>query len=401
MFIARQPIFNNLMIVYGYELLYRDKETATSFDGTSSEKATASVLGGLFESGIDSITGGKKAFINFDYDFLFTDSIELIDPDKLIIEILEDVIVDDVLIDRLNELKEKGYRIALDDYIYDSRNYGLVSILDFIKFDIIETPLDTITLEVEDAIRNGKIVIAEKIESKEEFEKAKEMGFHLFQGYFFEKPNIVGESNNKKSIKVSYINILTELSNPEPSYTKIAEIIESDVNLAYRLLRVIKNNRTEDRFNSIKKPLVYMGFKEIERWINILMLQELATDKPLELVSLSLVRSKFGGSLANRSKLKSKYNEITTMLLFSTLDAILDLPMEEALEGISLTEDIKQALIHKEGVLSNVLNLVLSHERGYWAGVKHFLTELEIEADDMFNDYLNALKYCKEITDRF
>lgn len=401
MFIARQPIFNSAMLVYGYELLYRDSEIATSFNNIASKEATAVVLGGLFEGGIDNITGGKRAFVNFDYDFLFTDSIELIDPDTMVIEVLETVKVDDALIDRLNQLKEKGYRIALDDYIYDNRNYGLYSITDFIKFDIIATPLDAINFEVNDAIRNGKIILAEKIETKEEFEKAKEMGFHLFQGNFFEKPNIVGESNNKKSIKINYIKILTELKKPEPSYTEIAKIIESDVNLAYRLLRIIKNNRTEDRFDSIKRPLVYMGFKEIERWINILMLQELATDKPLELMNLALVRSRFGGSIANHSRLKPKYNEITTMLLFSNLDALLDLPMEQALEGISLTEDIKQALIHKEGVLSSVLNLVLSYEKGYWAGVKHFLTELDIESDNMYDDYLEALKYCKEITDRF
>ena len=401
MFIARQPIFNGAMIVFGYELLYRDSEKATCFSNATAKKATASVLGGLFENGIDSITGGKKAFVNFDYDSLFTESIELIDPDKLIIEVVEDIKVDNALIDRLLELKEKGYKIALDDFVVDVGDKGLVPISDIIKYDIIATPLASLVNEVKEAIKNGKIILAEKIESKEEFETAKEMGFHFFQGYFFEKPNIIGESNNKKSIKINYIRILSELNNQEPSYTKIAEIIESDVNLAYRLLRVIKNNRTEDRFSSIKRPLVYMGFKEIERWINILMLQELATDKPLELVNLSLIRSKFGGSLANHSNLKEKQDEITTMLLFSNLDAILDLSMEEALEGISLTEDIKQALVHKEGVLSDVLNLVISYEKGYWAGVKHFLAELEIDPDDMFNDYLNALKYCKEITDRF
>lgn len=401
MFIARQPIFNNLMIVYGYELLYRHNEKSTSFASVSSKEATAKVLGGLFEIGIDSITGGKKAFVNFDYDFLFTDSIELIDPDILILEVLEDVQADNLLIDRLIELKDKGYRIALDDYVYGVGNYGLVPISDFIKFDIRATPLNTIVLEVEDAIKNRKVIIAEKIETKEEFEKAKELGFHLFQGNFFEKPNIIGQPNNKKSIKLNYMNILTELANPEPSYTKISKIIESDVNLAYRLLRITKNNSTDDIFHSIRKALVYMGFKDIERWINVLMLQELATDKPMELMRISIIRSKFGDSLAKHSNLKSRYDEITTMLLFSTLDAILDLPMEEALEGITLTEDIKRALIDREGGLSAVLKLVLSYEKGYWDGVRIFSEELDIKTENMYDDYLDAVQYCKEITDMF
>lgn len=397
MFIARQPIFDNSMKIYGYELLYRENEKSTTFGNVSSKKATANVLGNLFEIGIDNITDGQKAFINFDYEFLLSDVIELINPDKLIIEVLEDIKVDDRLMKRLIELQEKGYQIALDDFVENYDNYPIVHITNIIKYDIIATPLNTIAVEVKTAIREGKTVLAEKIETEEEYKRAKEMGFDLFQGYFFKKPSIIGQSNNKKSIKLNYVNILSELAKPEPSYDTISEIIETDVNLAYRLLRVIRNNRSEGNFYSIRKSLVYMGFREIERWINILMLQDLATNKPMELTRLSLIRSRFGASLAKNSKLQARYNEIYAMLLFSTLDALLDLPMREALDGILLSQDIREALTYNSGDLNPMLDLVFAYEKGNWNKVKILTDELGIGEEEVYKEYLDALKYCKTI----
>lgn len=399
MFIARQPIFNSSMGVYGYELLYRDSETAEIFEDTSAKEATSEGLGSLFEVGIDNITDGTRAFINFDQEFLLSKSIEMIQPDMLVIDVLEDVKIDETLMERLSELKAKGYRIAVADFVEDYDNYPLIS--DIVKFDIMATPLISIQNEIKSAIRQGKTILAEKIETKEEYQLAKEMGFNLFQGYFFRNPSGVVESNNKKSIKMNYIRILSELREEEPSYDKISEIIESDVNLAYRLLRIIKNSKSEDTFHSIKKSLLFMGFKEIERWIQVLMIQDLATDKPLELMNTSLIRSKFGGSLASNSNLKSRYNEIVTMLLFSTLDAILDLPMKNALEGILLSDDIRESLINEKGELRPILDIVLAYEKGEWEEVDKLSDQLEIEGELIENHYIEALKYCKGITEIF
>lgn len=399
MFIARQPIFNSSMGVYGYELLYRDSETAETFEDTSAKEATSEGLGSLFEVGIDNITDGTRAFINFDQEFLLSKSIEMIQPDMLVIDVLEDVKIDETLMERLSELKAKGYRIAVADFVEDYDNYPLIS--DIVKFDIMATPLISIQNEIKSAIRQGKTILAEKIETKEEYQLAKEMGFNLFQGYFFRNPSGVVESNNKKSIKMNYIRILSELREEEPSYDKISEIIESDVNLAYRLLRIIKNSKSEDTFHSIKKSLLFMGFKEIERWIQVLMIQDLATDKPLELMNTSLIRSKFGGSLASNSNLKSRYNEIVTMLLFSTLDAILDLPMKNALEGILLSDDIRESLINEKGELRPILDIVLAYEKGEWEEVDKLSDQLEIEGELIENHYIEALKYCKGITEIF
>lgn len=400
MFIARQPIFNRSMKVYGYELLYRDsKESKTFKNSHSAERATATVLGGLFELGINSISNNKISFVNFNYDFLLSDSIELINPENLIIEILEDTHVDNKLIKRLKDLKQKGYKIALDDFVESYEDFPLVPLADIIKYDIIATPLESIGCEVNRANRDRKILLAEKVETKEEYDLAKNMGFHLFQGYFFDKPIIIGKSNDKKSIKFSYIKLITELNKPEPSYDRMAEIIRRDVNMSYRLLSLVKQNNPEskDALYTIKESLVYMGLRQIERWLNILMLQDLSTDKPVELTRTSIIRSKFGESVAKESRLKSRSAEIYTMLLFSTLDAILDQPMEKALEDISITEDMRNALIYWKGDLSPMLNLIYAYERGEWIKVRLLCEDLNIQENQVTENYIKALEYSDEI----
>lgn len=298
MFIARQPIFKRNLDVYGYELLYRSGIQSDHFDGVSPQYATATVIGGLFESGMDQIVEEKYAFINFDEDFILSSSLELIPSDTLIIEVLENIKIDQNLIERLKDLKNKGYKIALDDFVEEYKSYPLIPIADIIKFDLIETPLETIEKDISLAISQKKVLLAEKIETKEEFLKAKEMGFHLFQGYFFSKPSIVGKSYKRSTSKIQYSRILLELKKEEPSYQVLAEIIEKDVNLAYRLIR-ISSLRTEDELiYSVKRALTYMGMREIERWINILMLQDLGQSKPNELIKMSLIRSRFAETIA-------------------------------------------------------------------------------------------------------
>lgn len=399
MFIARQPIFNRLMKVHGYELLYRDSNIATAFKNISSEKATATVLSGLFELGIDTISNSKKSFINFDHEFIYSDTIELIDPDDLIIEILENTIVDKNLVHRLIELKKMGYKIALDDFVEDYDVFPLVPLADIIKYDLMETPLHMIEKEVRRALADRKILVAEKVETKEEFETAKSMGFHLFQGFFFDKPNIIGEISKKKSPKLSYLEMMNELNSPDPSFTRLTEIVINDVNLAHRLfISTQKNVLTSTDFREkVRQSLVYMGLKKIKRWINILMLQDLSSNKPDELTRLSLIRAHFGELLALNSQFNKRSNEIYGMFLFSTLDALLDQPMAEAVENLDLPEDVKQALIFNAGELNSILQLVYSYEKGDWAEVSTLSKRIKLDKKDITAYYFDSIEFSKEI----
>lgn len=398
MFIARQPIFNRKLDVFGYELLFRSGSQSNQYDGASSSGATATVIGGLFEAGIDRIVGDKYAFVNFDENFIQSDVLELITPGRLIVEMLEDIAINDSLIERLQYLKARGYQIALDDFVEVYDEYPLIPLANIIKFDLMATPLNTIAEDVNLALTQHKTLLAEKIETKEEFLQAKAMGFHLFQGYFFSRPSITGRSCAKKVSNAYYTHIIGELRQPEPSFKRLAEIIARDASLTYRLMRIVSFRSPGDTLNSVKKALTYLGLIEIERWISVVMLQDLAEDKPNELINISLIRTKFAESIAVRAKLFNHKYEASIMGLFSILDALLDQTMAEALKEIAIPQSISDALIDHTGVLSPVYRLMLSYERGDWPQAESIANTLRIGSDILYQDYLAAVTWANEIS---
>lgn len=396
MYIARQPIFNEILDVFGYELLFRGEQTSKGYDASSASHATATVIGGLFESGVEEIIGNHMAFVNFDASFLHSDLTEIIDPHRMIIEVLEDVVVDDALIERIKTLKQLGYKIALDDFVEDYEAYPLIPYADIIKFDLIATPLETIQNAVSKGLLHNKVLLAEKIETQEEFEKAKDMGFKLFQGYFFSKPQIVGQSSAKKMIKSSYLQILTELKKEEPSYQVLAEIIERDAQMAYRLMRIIHVRAGDDLIYSIKKALTYLGLKELERWINVLMMQDLSGEKPKELMNLSLVRAKFLEQIAEHSFFRNKKYEASMLGLFSTIDAMLDEPMEKAMTNVAMPTSIREALVSFSGLLKPIYELLLAYESADFDKAELLAKEIQINSRDLFWYYKVSVKWAVE-----
>jgi EAL and modified HD-GYP domain-containing signal transduction protein len=400
MFIARQPIFNRALKIYGYELLFRANAQVNSFSNASSTSATAVVLGGLFEQGIEKVVGSAKAFVNFDYEFIMYDMIELINPDTLVIEVLETAKGDSFLLNRIDELRGKGYKIALDDFGENYLNCPAALKADIIKYDIIKTPLDTICKEVNDAILQGKVLLAEKIETEEEYQKARAMGFTLFQGYFFSRPNIVvKDSNTKKSSKVIYSRILSELKNENFSYDRITDIIESDVKLSYRMIYAMSHKNKGSKYDSIKKALVRMGAREIERWISILMLQNMLGDKPDEVLRMSLVRAKFCEYVAERSMLRRRKDEASMMGLFSMLDVILNCSMAEALEELAISEDVARVLVNGEGTFKPLFLLMKSYEGCNWDEVVKYADEMSIDSESLTYWYLSSIEWASEMMD--
>lgn len=397
MFIARQPIFNKQLDIFGYELLFRSDSKANEFGNTSSVSATATVLGGLFEQGIDKIVGNAKAFVNFDYEFLMSETIELIDPDTLVIESLETVVADDAIIERLKYLRGKGYKIALDDFDKSFADYPIVPIADIIKYDIIVTPLDTIQADVKRALSEKKILLAEKIETAEEYELALSMGFQLFQGYFFSKPQIVGNSITRNSSQVTYARILNELKKEEPSYNVITDVINSDVNLAYYVMRVLYHKNLGNNFDSIKNAMVRIGLRELERWVTILMLRDASTNKPLELMRLSLVRSKFSEFVAANSSFKNRKDEVSMMCLFSLLDVLLDMPIADALEEVPISSDVYNALVYGTGSLKPVCGLLSAYEKGEWDVVFHYADIIQMNPERLYKGYVEAIEWARDI----
>lgn len=393
MFIARQPIFDEGLNVFGYELLFRQGQKSTGFDGQSAQAASASVLLGLYEAGVSQLVENKQAFINFDQEFIHSDALELIDPGHMVVEILESVVVDQALIARIKAVKEKGYRIALDDFDADFNSYPLMPYADIIKFDLMATPLNTINQEIFEAKKLGKTLLAEKVETQQEYLQAKALGFQLFQGYFFSKPLIAAQSCSKSPTKLQYFRLISELHQEDPSYEKLAEQIQMDVLLTYRILRMVSARSGKDQLKSIKTALAYMGLDEIERWLTTLMLQDLAKDKPLELMKLSIFRSHFAQELSDLMQMpKSCQHHAYLMGLFSCLDGILDQSIEEALTDMVIPDVIKSALIEQDGALYPTLHLMIAYEKGDWPEVENLSQALAIDEIELYQKYQYAIQ---------
>ncbi|MBC7087884.1 MAG: EAL domain-containing protein [Tissierellales bacterium] len=398
MLVARQPILDRRQNIFAYELLYRDDEKINSFNNeVSSLSATAGVVLSLFESGAEKITENKKAFINFDENLLKSDVFEIISPDKLVIEVLENVKIDDELVNRLFELKEKGYTIALDDFFHSSEDYALIDVCDIIKYDFLNTDIKKIIIDSQVAQRKGKTILAEKVETKEEFEIAKKIGFTLFQGYFFEKPKITSSSNDKVR-PIQYTSVISELNKEEPSFDRLADIIEKDLNLSYRLMRMMSIRNLEINRENIKKSLTYMGLKGIERWINIVLVQTLGKNCPRELVKISLIRASFAERIAlNVPKYENLCYQASIVGLFNALDAILNMPLDEALKDLKLDEIVKDALLKDEGILAPIKELYLSYEKGEFDKTSFIAENLGLDDAILTELYIESIEWANRM----
>lgn len=397
-FIARQPIFDIRKNVYAYELLYRAGERNAS-DVIDGEMATSSVIAStLMLLGLDAITQNKLAFINFTKQLIQEEIPTVFSNEKLVVEILEDVIPDDGFIEACLELKSKGYRLALDDFVIDYPYQKIIDLVDIIKVDFLLTS----PLERQQIIQKYKdrniVFLAEKVETLDQFEEAVKNGYTYFQGYFFAKPIVVKHSDIKPVLP-NYAKILTELSAEEPNYERISEIIEFDVSLSYKLLRLINSAAfySNSRVTSIKHALVMLGLKEIRKWISIVMLRELGEDKPDELVRVCLLRGKMGEQLAEHFGLKSRRTEVFLMGMFSMIDTLMNQNLEEAISSLPLEDDVKSGILGEEGVFSDILNLVKAYEKGNWDYLFLQAKKSGVGMNVFPDAYLEAVKWATEV----
>lgn len=395
-FVARQPIFDRNQKVYAYELLYRNtnQNRASFVDG---EAATTSViLNSYLEIGIDKIAKGKKTFINFTEKLIKEEIPYLMNQEKLVVEILEDVVPDEELVRKCKTLKIKGYTLALDDFVYGYPYEELIDLVDIIKVDFMLNSHEETKMIVDKYKKRGRKFLAEKIETMEEFEYAKSIGYDYFQGYFFSKPVIL----NRKAIKgnkVNYLRIIEEMHKKEPSYSKIAKIVEADISLTYKVMKLVNNMMGKNKIKSVRYALVLLGLREVEKWVSLVILRGLNTGKPDELLILCLLRAKFGELIASRTKFRKRKEEIMLMGMFSTIDAIMDKPMADVLKEIPFEDDIKKAMLGDSSEMTDMYKLITSYEKASWQNADYYAERVGINMDILPKLYIEALSWCDKV----
>jgi c-di-GMP-related signal transduction protein len=401
LFIARQPIFDATRDVVGYELLFRDG-LSNCFGSTDGNEATRQVLLNTFVLfGLSRLTGGRPAFINFTREYLFNDLIRLFPPHGVVIEILEDIAPDAEVIAACRWMKESGYTLALDD-VTSLEPYGeLLGLADIVKVDFRATHPDKRREMAKRLMGTTVRLLAEKVETYQEFREAVDEGFALFQGYFFAKPEIM-RKRDVPGNRAQYLRLLRELRKPEVTVDGLEHIIKQDISLSYRLLKYINSPlfgmRSEIR--SVRHALTLLGERDVRRWSTLAALSGIAPEKPSELLETGLLRARFCETLSGvlGPDAREAADEMFLVGLFSVLDALLDVSLEEAVRDAGVPARVKAALLGVPSPLRNVLELVTAYERGEWETVTKLLDSLKIDLRAVAQVFLDSVDWAHHAT---
>ena len=392
-FVGRQPIYGKSINVFAYELLFRSNEInrASFVDG---DAATAQVMLNTFlEIGLDHIVDNHLAFINLTRDFVLGNYCVALPKDRVVLEVLENMGVDEELMDALRRLSGLGYRIALDDFVYHESLQPLVELADIIKVDVQELDRETVAEHVAILRQHPVKLLAEKVETHEEFEFCRDLGFDYFQGYFFCKPNIISVKPMPAN-RMAVLALLAQLQNPTIEISQLKRIIQEDLSLGSQVLRYINSAFFEmpKQIDSINQAVYMVGTDRLRTWASLLMLARIE-DKPIELLVTGIVRARMCEQLALALNVR-EVDHFFTVGLFSILDGLLDRPMEDIIPTLPLDLDIRQALLNRKGVLGMTLDCVLAYERGDWDTVLCHRMEVEtIKAA-----YLEAISWTSYLT---
>ena len=392
-YLARQPNLNRSRELFAYELLFRNG-IQNSCEGLDLEMASTSVLDTSFLIGFEKITGGHRMFINCPRDFLLKDYISIFPPNSVVVEILETIEPDEEVIDACRRLKQMGYTIALDDFVDSPDRAPLVALADIIKVDLrLTDATEQRALVFRYAGKNIRM-LAEKVETQEEFAAAKEMGYSLFQGYFFCRPELM-QHKSVPSSKLAYLELLRAATAPEFDIEKLALKIKHEASLTFRLLRYLNSAafglRLEIR--SVPHALSMLGELELRKWIAVISVSVLADGMPDELMTVPLVRGRFCELMAPHVGLASHANDLFLMGLLSVMDAILGRPLESVLVELPVRGEIKEALLARKGLYWQLLEIATAHESADWETVSELAAQTGMNEERISSLYVAAVDW--------
>jgi c-di-GMP-related signal transduction protein len=393
-YLARQPILNRERELFGYELLFRNG-IQNSCEGLDLELASTSVLDTSFLIGLEKISAGHPMFFNCPRDFLLRDYVSLFPPKSIVVEILETINPDQEIIEVCRRLKERGYTIALDDFVDSVKWAPLVALADIIKVDFrLTSAREQREIVVRHSGKNIRM-LAEKVETQEEFAAAMDMGYSLFQGYFFCHPEMLTH-RGLPSFKLTYLELLRAATAPEFDIRELALKIKYEPSLTFRLLRylnsVVFGLRAE--IHSVQHALSLLGERELRKWIAVVSVGVLAEGKPDELMTVPLIRSRFCELLAPLAHIPGDCNDLFLMGLLSLMDAILDQPIESILKEMPVRVEIKDALLHQKGLYWKLLEITIAHEQADWPKVSELVAAMGMNEEQVSAFYISAVDWC-------
>jgi len=397
---ARQPIFDGNNKLYGYELLYRglNPNAAVFEDG---DKATSELLvnycGGIIN---DEDAPYVKVFINLPRNLLLSDYFFPLEPSRVVLEILENTLIDQALVDKVKELKQLGYEIALDDYDFSEEYDPLVPLADYIKIDLLfisditlKDSLHQLERKHLKNLNKRPAFLAEKVENKEKYDYCRHIGFELFQGYYLERPQLVYGKKISNSAETA-MQIVAQLQEPDIDIDQLCHAISRDTKLSYQILKIINSPlcRLPRKVSSLKEAVVFLGLEQIKKWAMALVLSG-DSSQPLELFRILLTRARACELYASYQKYENPESYFTVGL-FSGIDAVMRADKKWLIEKLDLAQDINEALLQEAGRKGEVLKLVSALEQGEWTPTDHLNQAERIE---LFSAHENAINWAHQL----
>lgn len=357
-YLARQPIVDGFENVFGYELLFRER-VAGLLSAINSDRASMKTMDSSLLLGTASLTGGKRAFINCTRELLVSGFVTLLPPDLCVLEILEDVVPDNEVLQACRKLRKQGYSLAMDDFVGKDSGSPFLELVKYVKVDLRATSRAEQEFIARDLLRHGLTLVAEKVETREDFEYVARLGYRYFQGYFFCRPVTIAARDIPTTAQ-AHVSLLKASQSPELDLAGLEKLIRPEVALCYRLLRYL-NSAAFGLYpvRSIRHALTLLGEREIRKWIALVTTAMLAQNKPPELVRMAMVRGRFCEKFAPRGEEEDYF----LSGLFSLVDAILDRPMANLVHELPISNQCRAALLGAENGIAESIRLCQMCER--------------------------------------
>jgi EAL and modified HD-GYP domain-containing signal transduction protein len=397
--LARQPIFDRDQRIVAYELLFRRAADAEQAEGATPDAMSSRVVvDAVLGMGLEQVTEGRPAFLNFSRELLLSDAIHLIDPRQVVIEILEHVGPDEEVIAACERLRGAGYRIAMDDFTYSPAMEPLLALADTVKVDVLMHEPDSLARTLDHLAGRGITLLAEKVETPEVLDDCERLGFTLFQGYFYGRPQIMADHDISLE-QLNIVQLLNLVANERAPDHAIENALRADVGLSYKLLRIVNSAAMGGRgIDSIGHALRLLGRTMLHRWLALLLVATVSrrSDGDRELVYSALLRARMAELIGLANHGPRDPSGLYLVGLLSSLDALLRVPMDRILSQLDLIQPVKDALLARQGEYGRCLQLIEKYQEGAWREAIAGARELQLGESELAQCYLDALSWARQ-----
>ena len=390
-YIVRQALVDGSQNTFGYEIIYTDNDLRRDF--TDDSTAANAIENFLSSMDSEKFLDGKVAFLTFTRNLLEKNIPKMFTTNKLVIQIEDSLITNPISQNLITKFKQNGYKIAVVDFEFAPRFFGILDIVDYIKVNFSKND-PSIENIVKIGKSFGKKVIAYNVETQEQYNKAKEWGCTYFQGTFVSEkmPSTIKTVNH---IQSNFFMLMIAVTKDEPDIDEIESIISRDVSLTYSLLKLVNSAyfALRNRARSVKQALVILGLGQLKQWIYLLSFKQDDGSVPDELIKVSFLRATFASELVGfATDMPISRSEAYLMGMFSTLGKLMQIPLEDALAPLPVGDEIKKALLNQEGRVGTLYKLILAYEKADWKIMSAAAAELNIPQSMIAQKYFECVE---------